>query len=73
MKHMSMRQSGYKIIVISPENHQKLADIGRKKETFNDIISGLIALKNNAIWSEPSLEAGLTPLSGAKGVIISNG
>jgi predicted CopG family antitoxin len=73
MKHVSMRQNGYKIIVVSPENHQKLTDMGRKRETFNDIISELIELRKNAIRSEPSLEAGLTPLSGAKGVIISNG
>ena len=32
-----------------------------------------LSIRKNAIRSEPSLEAGLTPLSGAKGVIISNG
>ncbi len=69
IKHMTMRQSGYKIIVVSPENHQKLTDIGRKNETFNDIISSLIELRKNAIKSEPMLGGQTHPISATnKGV-----
>jgi predicted CopG family antitoxin len=75
-KHMTMRQSGFKVIVVSPDNHQRLADMGRKNERFNEIIAGLIELRNrtnNTIRSEPSLEAGLTPLSGTKGAMNPDG
>lgn len=51
-----MRHNGFKAILVSPDIHRRLADIGKKRETFNEIITDLIELRNkNAIRSEPML------------------
>jgi len=65
-----MRHSGYKPILVSPDIHRRLADIGRKKETFNEIIADLI---DNTIRSEPMLGGWTHPISRAKGVMNPNG
>jgi predicted CopG family antitoxin len=58
-----MRKNDYKPIIVSPDIHRRLADMGRKKETFNDIIAELIELKNNTIRSEQTLEGETHPIS----------
>jgi predicted CopG family antitoxin len=50
-----MRQSGYKPILVSPDIHRRLTDIGRKKETFNEIITELIELRNNNVNTIPQI------------------
>ncbi len=75
---MSMRQSGFKPILISPENHRRLADIGKKRETFNEIISDLIELRNKNIFDAVGLPGNRIPAQNlvapaSKGGIYSNG
>ena len=68
MTSMRRKTEGFKPILISPGNYTTITEMAKKSQIYNDVITELLNMKQNAIRSEHVLgEANTHSIPSTKG------